>query len=195
MPSPGQPLTPEQFKAAMDKAGPAVARAMLGALAAYGRDFTWAEIPKLITRRLRTRTGDLRKSFNMEQVQRDGDVGIVIYTRLPYAKLHEYGGTIVPKTARYLTIPVGMARTRAGVKKGSARQWSDTFVGQTAGGHLAIFRKTKRMKQAKILYLLRRRVRIEPRLGLLKRWAQDDKKRRTLVADAMEAALRGKAAP
>jgi phage gpG-like protein len=48
---------------------------------------------------------------------------------LPYAKIHETGGTITAKKSKYLTIPLPAALGPNGVpKKKSAKEWDNTFI-------------------------------------------------------------------
>ena len=43
--------------------------------------------------------------------------------QVKYARIHEEGGVIVPRKAKWLTIPVGPAKTKAGVARGGARSF------------------------------------------------------------------------
>ncbi len=84
-----------------------------------------------------------------------------------YLKTHEYGATITPKKAKYLTIPLPAALNSNGTpKKKSARDWINTFVATSKKGNLIIFQKTG----SKIvpLYVLKKSVTIKPRLGMRK---------------------------
>jgi len=98
---------------------------------------------------LNRRTGHLAQSIGAK-IEKDGAdwVGTVgsgygRYQRLPYAEIHETGGVITPKHAKYLTIPLKAALTPAGVpKRGSARDWQNTCVGKSKAGDLIIFQKT-----------------------------------------------------
>lgn len=48
--------------------------------------------------------------------------------RLPYADIHETGGTIRPRHKKYLTIPLKAAKTPAGVTRAPALDWNNTFI-------------------------------------------------------------------
>lgn len=81
------------------------------------------------------RTGRLRRSYgflvNAFAVGVSILVGVVRpedESVLEYAALQEYGGTIRPKNARALTIPLDAAKTSAGVPRGRARDFEDTFI-------------------------------------------------------------------
>jgi hypothetical protein len=83
------------------------------------------------------------------------------------AGVHEFGATIKPKSAKYLTVPLPAALDGKGVpKKQSAREWDNTFVAQSKAGNLIIFRR--RGSQVVPLYVLKSSVTIPPRLGMRK---------------------------
>lgn len=82
-----------------------------------------------------------------------------------YLKTHEYGATIRPKTAKYLTIPLPAALNANGTpKKKSARDWDRTFVLQSKAGNLLIVQRNGRSLTP--LYLLKTEVKIPPRLQM-----------------------------
>lgn len=148
---------------------------------------------------LQNRTGALRRSFSYEVGGRLGPgqtlslIGISSGTR--YARLQEFGGTVVPLPPRkFLTIPIADNLTPAGdVRFKSAADLRDrypgqTFINRTADG-LFIFsrgqpgaapklgRKRKDGTRAKapepellLLFKLVRKVTIQPRLGMRKVW-------------------------
>ena len=100
--------------------------------------------------RLAVRSGRLRASVQALKptvkgmlIEGGATVGTV------YARVHVgpkgQRTTIRPKSAKYLTIPLPAARTRAGVAKGPARSdiWGDTFVAKSAKGNLIIFGKDR----------------------------------------------------
>ena len=58
------------------------------------------------------------------------------------AAVQEFGATITPKTAKYLTVPLPAALEIKGVpRKKSAREWDNTFVAQSKAGNLIIFQR------------------------------------------------------
>lgn len=84
---------------------------------------------------LNVRTNRLRGSISSRVIQtKDNIVGIVGSgvrqgDRVPYANIHETGGTIRPKNSRWLTIPLKAAKTKGGDLRGiSARDFPNTFV-------------------------------------------------------------------
>ncbi len=83
-------------------------------------------------------------------------------------KIHEKGGVIKVKKAKFLTIPLKAALDSRGIPlKRSARDWRNTFVAKSKKGNLLIFQK--RGVGIVPLYVLKKEVRIPPRLGMEKR--------------------------
>lgn len=81
------------------------------------------------------------------------------------AGVQEFGATIRPKSAKYLTVPLPAALNSDGTpKKKSAREWANTFVARSKAGNLIIFQK--RGTQIIPLYVLKTSVTIPPRLGM-----------------------------
>lgn len=84
---------------------------------------------------LKVRTGRLRASLNkMMKVDAEGlktivGSGVGVGRRVKYATILEVGGVIIPKRAKFLTIPLRPALTKAGVTKyPSARDYPNTIV-------------------------------------------------------------------
>jgi phage gpG-like protein len=95
-----------------------------------------------------TDSGNLLNSI--KYVIRDNT--IVVGTNVKYARIHHEGGTIVPKKAKYLAIPLTPA---AKVKK--PLDWEDTFISKGI-----IFRKLGKGK-IEALYKLQKSVKIPAR--------------------------------
>lgn len=85
---------------------------------------------------------------------------------VPYErKIHENGGVLKPKTAKYLTIPLPAALDSKGIPlKKSAKEWQNTFVIRSKKGNLLIVQR--KGIQIIPLYVLKTSVYIPPRLGL-----------------------------
>lgn len=99
-------------------------------------------------------------------------------------KIHENGGVLRPKTAKYLTIPLPAALNANGTpKKPSARAWKNTFVIKSKAGNLLIVQR----QGARIvpLYVLKTSVYIPPRLGLM----ETARAGTTMLADRLSNAL------
>ncbi|MCO5157871.1 MAG: hypothetical protein M9945_14175 [Aquamicrobium sp.] len=83
------------------------------------------------------------------------------------AGVQEFGATIKPKKAKYLTVPLPAALNSDGTpRKKSAREWDNTFVARSKAGNLIIFQR--RGTQIVPLYVLKTSVTIPPRLGMRK---------------------------
>lgn len=93
----------------------------------------------------------------------DGVEGVWRLTRT--MSFHERGGVIRAKNARYLTIPLPAALDSRGVPlRVSAREWDNTFIQMSRNGNLIIFQN--RGREIVPLYVLKRSVRVPPRLGM-----------------------------
>lgn len=117
---------------------------------------------------LATRSGKLVQSIK-DSVRVEGstidDLQGMIGANVVYARIQEFGGTIVPKTSKYLAIPLPAALNANGTPiRPSARDWTNTFVARSKAGNLIIFQK--RAGKAVPLYVLKSKVYIPPRLGL-----------------------------
>lgn len=112
---------------------------------------------------LHVRTGHLHRSIGREGPGKRGRKIIgAVGSDIPYAPIHEFGGTITPKRANFLTIPLGAAKTPAGAGRGRARDFPNTFVRRSKAGKLIIFQKISRNRIIP-LFLLVKSVRIPKR--------------------------------
>lgn len=127
---------------------------------------------------LKVRSGRLRSSIASIVISEDKGLKAIIGSgvrqgnRLPYANIHETGGTITPRLARWLTIPLDAAKTAAGVQRFTAK---DVMAGATkySGSFVRkgiIFGKLERGKSARIipLFVLKQSVNIPPRYYMSK---------------------------
>lgn len=153
---------------------------------------------------LNKRTGELAKSFQMSL---EGSVlqttRLKIFSHAPQARLQEYGGTVRPVNAQYLAIPLPAAMTRAGVARGSPRDFQNTFFAVSKAGNLILFQslgknaKTGKRKFKKYvnadgikeksnivpLFVMKKEVYVPPRLGMRALW-QDMKEERSAFLKA-----------
>jgi hypothetical protein len=114
---------------------------------------------------LHRRTGNLFRSIRAQRVKREGRsvIGRVLAgQRLAYARIQEFGGTITPVSAQYLTIPIGDALTNAGVARFDAHGAEDAGYKTFVANHI-IFGKKPGQKKAVPLFLLRKQVEIPER--------------------------------
>jgi hypothetical protein len=150
---------------------------------------------------LATRSGRLRRSFGNALSGTEQLEGMTSqkYTSSPYALIHELGGIIRAKTARMLAIPLPPAMTASGVPRlpgpraygrglfmlrirgkyflarkqpQSKAQQQSQALSSLARGHGARTRKRPKRK-LELLYILKDRVIITPRLGMRKFHEQD----------------------
>ena len=116
---------------------------------------------------LSSRSGDMLKTI-VDSVQVNGGTfstirGVIGGSAI--AAVQEFGATIKPKSASFLTIPLPAALDSNGLPlKKSAREWENTFVAKTKKGNLVIFQK--RGTAIIPLYVLKTSVTIPPRLGM-----------------------------
>lgn len=120
---------------------------------------------------LSRRSGDLmasvRKSVRTSGKFTDSGGEIVgrIGSPLIYASTQEFGATITPKVAQYLTVPLPAALDARGIMLlPRARDYPRTFVQRSRKGNLLIFQK--RGKGIVPLFVLKKSVRIPPRMNL-----------------------------
>lgn len=125
---------------------------------------------------LHVRSGALRRGFDSSAQQSGNTVIMTVSNDTPYARLQEYGGTVVPKTARALAIPLAAALTGAGVPKfpGGPRTVPDLVMIQRKGRNPLLVQinlsgkgKT-RVTSMTPMFVLVPSVYVPPRLGF--RW-------------------------
>lgn len=153
---------------------------------------------------LQNRTGSLRRSFGKSVL--GGTAGkpltLLVYSQgVKYARLQEYGGTIRPKRAKNLTIPLDDALTGSGAPRYTSardllsRYPEDVFFFTSKKGNtfLASYGKPggKRRKEedVQLLYILKKQVEVPARLGFRDTWTspalvQDRRARFTAAGEA-----------
>lgn len=119
---------------------------------------------------LRVRSGRLRSSIGSKVIGQAGNLvglvgsGVRQGGRLPYANIHETGGTITPKRTKYLAIPLKAALTPGGDLRQKPRDYNNTFVMKTKNGNLIIAQKQgSRMSRIVSLFILKKQVHIPAR--------------------------------
>lgn len=98
-----------------------------------GRLHSYLVIRKLSGSPLKARTSNLvRAVFSRVELSGQDLVGRVgiDQAKAIYGRIHELGGTITPKSSKFLTIPVGRALTPKGAARFDARE----FIAGTRGG-------------------------------------------------------------
>ena len=119
---------------------------------------------------LSRRSGGLTQSI-VESVRVEGNTLAtmrgVIGSDKKYARIQETGGTVYPKKAKFLAIPLPSALDSRGLpKRSKPRDWPNTFVARSRKGNLLIFQRRGTLVIP--LYVLKSSVYIPPRLGLRK---------------------------
>lgn len=159
------------------------------------------EMQNRTRRNLRRRTGSLARSIRQDvRGSSLTDLELRAATTSPYAKVHEFGTigkggalpSIVPKRAKWLTVPLQGNLTPAGVPRypsAAALRGQGTFVLKTKSGKLFIVRREG--EQLRWLWILVKKVDIPPRLGFFATWRSRDKARRVALRKAVVAALTG----
>lgn len=130
--------------------------------------------------RLNRRTGTLARSIVGQTITFRGlpamRVGVIRGPALAYAAAQEFGAVITPRRAKALAIPTDEAKTAAGVERyGGPRNFPGElrFVpfrnsGVAVGGlfEAESLRASLNLRDARLLYILVREVRIEPQFFL-----------------------------
>lgn len=106
------------------------------------------------------KSGHLRRHIRgrvEESTLLGASVGIV-GTDVIYARIQELGGVVKARNVKYLTIPLGAAKTPSNITRGGARTFADTFVMRSRAGRLLIMQR--RGRGLRPLFLLAPRVEI-----------------------------------
>lgn len=90
---------------------------------------------------LHRRTGHLASSTRWKVRPSKKSVLLDLKSGVPYANIHEYGGTIRPKRKKFLTVPLPAAQTPAGVTK-PLKGFKNTFIIRSRSGGLLIVQDT-----------------------------------------------------
>ena len=150
------PVLASELKAFLEGVAEAMARR-------HGTAWPGGTTDRTLSRRSGGLLASIRESVTVSgdrMADIEGGIGGAIYLRT-----HEHGATIRPKKAKYLAIPLPEALNSDGTPRvASPRQWKNTFVARSRNGNLLIFQK--RGRHIVPLYVLKREVRIRPRLGL-----------------------------
>lgn len=115
-------MTVAQMEARLLELRGAVPTAARSALGTLGQRSTAVVRGLLSGNRLAVRSGRLRNSVGMEVKATGEGIELEVWAgrdaNVRYAALQEHGGVVRPKRGRFLAIPVGPAKTGAGVTKG-----------------------------------------------------------------------------
>lgn len=155
----------------IDRAGPALSKEMrnfldsvaLALAKRHGNAWPGGTTANTLSRRSGYLIQSIKDSVRVTGTKIDDIEGRI---SVPYdRKIHETGGIIKARHAKYLTIPLPEALNSDGTpKKKSAREWDKTFVAMSRNGNLLIFQR--RGTEIVPLYVLKKEVKIPARLGL-----------------------------
>lgn len=128
---------------------------------------------------VRARSGRLRGSLNGTVATWGGankmQLTMFFGGGVPYARIHEYGGTILPKRAKNLAIPVGKALYKSGVSKHGkpSNIWAALrFVKNKKTGKKLLV-EAGRGKKLNVLFVLVPSVTLPPRLNFGKTFREE----------------------
>jgi phage gpG-like protein len=110
---------------------------------------------------LHRRTGNLAQSVRWIVSKERDSVKLVLMSGVPYARIHETGGTIKARAGHYLTVPFPAAMPAAGMVY-PARSFKNTFVVRSRVGNLIIMQQKGKNKVIP-LFLLKKQVKIPKR--------------------------------
>ena len=141
---------------------------------------------------LKRRTGHLAKSIQSKVVMDRNGVSTVVGSgvktgnRLPYADILERGGKIVPKKVKYLTIPIGINLTPAGVMRKKARQWEGAFFLKSGANLIMAIREGKGIKP---IFFLTKKVIIPAKRYMAKTMKRMDRRIGRIIMGAINRGL------
>lgn len=161
--------TPEQFAESLRSAGQTTFAQSLARRAVGLALFAESEAKQNAGRRLRVRSGNLRRSIagTVQNQLRSPQVVLSAGGRVegggevPYATTQEFGGTIRPKRVKWLAIPNEIARTPAGAARyKTARDYPRPLAFVHLGGPRAMLWDAQEEVAA---YALLKKVEIKPK--------------------------------
>lgn len=147
----------------LKKAGKVIAPAIAGAFSAgvkYGERVCKTEYVYGKSG-LHRRSGNLGRSIKSMVRIRNNRIEGKISSDSVYAPSHEYGATIRPVNVQWLTIPLDAAKTAAGVTRGGARSFKNTFFITSKTGTLLLMQRQG--KNIVPLFVLKKQVTIPKR--------------------------------
>lgn len=116
---------------------------------------------------LKRRTGQMSRTLSFTKIRKAGKgYKFTLKSPLPYASIHEFGGTIRPVTKQWLTVPLKDAMTPAGVTRRSATEWPDSFIEKSRRSGSVILFQRKGDDDVIPLFVLVKKVEIPPRRWL-----------------------------
>lgn len=144
---------------------------------------------------LSVRRGRLRASPAYKIIESRDTVTLLVFMRKgnPGVFVHEFGATIRPVRAQFLAIPLGPARTAAGVSRGGPRAFQPLVTIKSRSGNLLLVKK--RGEDFTPMFVLKRSVRVPARLGFRKTWQEELYKIKAEINAAIDSVRRVKPDP
>lgn len=136
-----------------------------------------------VSERLKERSRSLLSSVRHELAEENGEVHGIVSAggswqglEVPYARLQEYGGTVLPVKGKFLAIPVGPALNSIGLAKyRSARDAPGLVYVQSLKGQPLLVKLVKGQKgeapRVEVWYVLRQSVTLPARRYLRDAWS------------------------
>lgn len=131
-----------------------------------------AAAQKHIGKKFERRTGNLARLQTEVRTSGETITGL-LGPVVAYGLIHEIGGTIRPKKAKYLAIPSDRVKTAAGVQRASPRDFANTFF-HRRGDRLFLLQKTG-ASSVQLLFTLVKKVKIPKRPYLAPALRQTEK--------------------
>jgi len=130
----------DDFRRGMDKTGKAMPGRIYKAMVrACSLVETRAKIHHLVGATLNARTHELQKSVKSRVTQLGNKVSGRVGSRLVYAAIHEYGGIIKPKNAKYLVFQIEGKWIRTKKVTMPKREWLSKSLQDVQGQIESIF--------------------------------------------------------
>lgn len=167
-------------------------RVMFGAMKRVGIQLRNALVKNVSGKILKRRSGRLAQSIQSKVTAKGHSIGAEIGSgvrmgkRVPYADIHERGGVIRPKNAKYLTIPAKANQTATGQTRFTAPELFERFGSKMyfSGNALILKKGTK----GTVMFYLKKKVKIPARRYLSRTL---EEKQRTVVNLLLNGIRRG----
>lgn len=144
-------ITLEQYTRSLQAAGKTGLRSQLRLGLRAVEAALETEAKGLAGQRMKVRSGKLRHSITAKLVDKQFGFELTLGAggaRLPYARIQEFGGTIVPRVARWLRIPLPPALTGQGLDRypGRLREVApgEFHIRRSKAGRFLLFRNDDR---------------------------------------------------
>lgn len=144
-------------------------RVMFNSMKVVGMYLRNALVKNVSGKILKRRSGNLAQSIESKVIPKVNGISVVTGSgvqrgnRLPYADIHETGGIIRPKNAKYLTIPAKANQTATGQTRFTAPELFSAYAGQLYFSGGALILKKSPGSKGKVMFFLKKQVEIPAR--------------------------------